>query len=160
MADNDPRPGDLVTLREASLLTGRSARTIRRWRDEGKLRTWAAREGAGAPPVVSRAELDTVAATAAVAATAPRALGGQRTRTTAAAATGWERAVDALRHERDDLVAQRDGLRRERDDARGEAARLAAEVSELRRRLEAVERELAGGVRGLLTTARRRLGLG
>ena len=160
MADNDPRPGDLVSLREASLLTGRSARTIRRWRDEEKLRTWAAREGAGAPPMVSRAELDTVAATAAVAATAPRAPGGQRTRPTAAAAPGWEKAVDALAHERDDLLAQRDGLARRLDAREAELATVRADLADTRRRLEAVERELAGGVRGLLTSARKRLGLG
>lgn len=56
------RPDDLVTLREAARLVGRSTDTVRRWRREHGLRDFRDKRDPTAPSLFSQAELHTLAA--------------------------------------------------------------------------------------------------
>jgi hypothetical protein len=63
----DARPDDLLPLRAAAALVGRTVDTIRDWRTRYGLRDWRDPTKKGAPSLVSRADLLTVAARAAAA---------------------------------------------------------------------------------------------
>ena len=53
----DPMPADVMTLRQAAELVGRSVATLRRWRAEHGLRDWRNTADMSAPSLVSRADL-------------------------------------------------------------------------------------------------------
>ena len=152
---------EMVTLREAAKLTGKSLDTLRRWIRAGHVEAEHAGDSPSAPVLVQRASLlayaATIGGTPVGAASIARA-GAKGVPSSVLAAV--QSHLHTLERERDDLVAQRDGLRRELADTRTELAAARAELAEKSKRLDAVERELAGGVRGLLTGAvKRRLGL-
>lgn len=174
----DDRPTDLLTLKEAMALTGRSERSLRRWRQEGRLKAYPAHEPGGSP-LVSKADLMTAATAMAASAVVSVVDTAKRPRpavTTAArsavpmtmaAVEGWQRSVIALEREvedlkvqREDLRAQREDMRGQRDDARKELEGVRKELADVRARSTALERELAGGFAGLLKgKVRKRLGL-
>lgn len=153
---------DLVTVKEAARLVGKSEDTIKRWVRSKRLE--AVREGSGptAPVLVSKGAALAVARDAVQGASGgARAPVGRRAPGGSAGelAAVQEHLADVQR-ERDDLLAQRDGLRRELAEARHELASVRGELVDARKRLAVVEKELAGGVRGLLTGAvKKRLGL-
>ena len=177
----DDRPTDLLTLKEAMALTGRSERSLRRWRQEGRLKAYPAHEpgGPGGSPLVSKADLMTAATAMAASAVVSVVDTAKRPRpavTTAArsavpmtmaAVEGWQRSVIALEREvedlkvqREDLKAQREDMRGQRDEARKELEGVRKELADVRARSTALERELAGGFAGLLKgKVRKRLGL-
>lgn len=174
----DERPTDLLTLKEAAAITGRSERSIRRWRQEGRLHPYAATEP-GAAPLVSKAELMAAAVAMAESAAVPVIEGAKRPRSpsvttgrssvpvTMAAMEGWQRSVIALEREvedlkvqREDLKTQREDMRGQRDEAKKELEGVKKELADVRARSTALERELAGGFAGLLKgKVRKRLGL-
>lgn len=142
---------DLVTLRDAARLSGKSVDTLRRWIRAGRLPAQRAGADHNAPVLVARGD---VQALVIADASAPMHASG------AVSAAGGHQPMQsgelaAVRAHLADVLAQRDGLRRERDEARAELAAVRVELGDTRRRLELVERELAGGVRGLLGAARR-----
>ena len=53
----DPMPADVMTLRQAAELVGRSVDTLRRWRAEHGLRDWRNTADMSSPSLVSRAAL-------------------------------------------------------------------------------------------------------
>ena len=174
----DDRPTDLLTIKEAMVLTGRSERSLRRWRQEGRLKAYPALEPGGSP-LVSKADLMTAATAMAASAAVsvvdadrrPRSAVATAARSSApmamAAMEGWQRSVMALEREvedlkvqREDLKAQREDMRAQRDDARKELDGVRKELADVRTRSAALERELTGGFAGLLKgKVRKRLGI-
>jgi len=174
----DDRPTDLLTLKEAMALTGRSERSLRRWRQDGRLKAYAPLEPGGSPLV---SKMDLMAAATAMAASAvvsvvdaakrPRSAAVTAARSAVpmnmAAMEGWQRSVIALEREvedlkvqREDLKAQREDMRGQRDEARKELEGVRKELADVRARSTALERELAGGFAGLLKgKVRKRLNL-
>ena len=142
---------DLVTLREAGRLSGKSVDTLRRWIRAGRLQAQRSAADPNAPVLVARADVQALVIADA---------GAPRHATAAVPHVGVQPPMQsgelaAVRAHLADVLAQRDGLVRERDSARAELAAVRGDLVDTRARLAAVERELAGGVRGLLGAARR-----
>ena len=147
---------ELVTVKEAARLTGKSPDTVKRWIKAGKLKATQTGASDNAPVMVRRA--DALALVRALAA-APRhhrdvvPVPAERAHADDGALHG------ALQAHLADVVRQRDALERRLAERDGEVAGLRLELADARRRLEAVERELRGGVRGLLTRGLKRVGM-
>jgi len=146
----DPRPVDLLPLRSAAALVGRTVDTIRDWRTRYGLRDWRDPTKKGAPSLVSKEELLTVAARAAAA--RPDASGvvdgvvvpsGSLSRREPSASTspqtsphggspdGGPYPLATLAPILAELAGERDRLRVERDTATAAALALRDRVTEL-----------------------------
>jgi hypothetical protein len=169
----DARPDDLVTLRQAAALVGRTIDTLRDWRERYGLRDWRDTSTKGSLSLVSRDEVLTIAArvaalrpdasgavdTIVVPMGAPSGRGGNRSPThpdplvpigtpsTSAELAALPVLLSPLLA---DLSGERDRLRRERDDA---LAALAA----ARDRVRELETLVAHGRRSSLQAERDRL---
>lgn len=165
------RPDDLLTLKQAATLLGRSVDTLRRWRRERGLRDWRDPADRSAPTLVSRADvIDIAAAVAAerpdlagvvdavtwspddpLAATpSPASLAPERLPGSASLAIGGPSAVALVAELAADLRGERDRLRAERDAAR-------AEAEQARARVIALEALIAHGRRSALDAERVKL---
>lgn len=172
------RPDDLLTMRQASGLVGRSVDTLRRWRREHGLRDYRDAADLSAPSLLSRAEVvdlaarlaaerpdhrgivdavafpsdDPLAGSVTPASQAPVRLPG------AASLAGPSSASLALVADlAADLRAERDRLRAERDAARAEADAARAELHALTSRVAVLETLVADGRRSALDAERERL---
>jgi hypothetical protein len=150
----DARPDDLVTLRQAAALVGRTVDTLRDWRERYGLRDWRDSSTRGAPSLVSRGEVLAVAARVAalrpdasgvvdaivVPMGKPSGRGGDRphgnpdtpvpmgTPSSSLSPAGLPGVLSPLLAE---LAGEREHLRRERDAAGAAAAALRDRVREL-----------------------------
>ncbi len=148
-----PEFPDLVNLKDAARMAGKSERTIRRWMTEGTLTDLRPPGNRTSPVQIRTAELRTHLATLTAPVVASETPAGDRrpdmpggdADTAAALVRSMEARITDLHNRIDDLV-------RERDQWRGEARRLTAELQEATAARSAVERELAGkpSVKGLL----------
>lgn len=126
---------DLISIQEASKLTGKSQQTIRRWKRDGKInfvsikgeqKAYLSRSsiltlvGQSSNPIQNTVHIDTQADT-----------------------------LNILRSYLEDTKRERDGLRMELKELR-------LVLEDKQERIVALERELNGGVRGLLRNLRRR----
>lgn len=179
------RPEDLLTMRQASALVGRSIDTLRRWRREHGLMDYRDAADPTAPSLLSRAEVvdlaarlaadrpdprgivdavafpsgDPLAAGVTPASTAPARLPGSASLagpSSASLALVADLAAD-LRAERDRLRAERDAARAEADAARAEADRARGDLRALAVRVAALETLVADGRRSALEAERERL---
>ena len=151
------RPQDLITLKEAAKLTGKAEHSLRRWKREKGLKDWRDTKDARAPSLVSRAEVTAIAvqvASTAVVDTTRKGTGGQVS--AQAVATVLREHLHTLERDVEDLRVQRDATARRLVDREAELAMVRAELVDTRKRVDALERELNGGVRGLLVRALRR----
>jgi hypothetical protein len=178
------RPDDLLTLRQAASLVGRSIDTLRRWRGEHGLRDWREASDSTAPSLVSRAEvIDLVAR---LAASRPDAagivdavgipIGDPLAQTPTPASLARPRIpnrppvptpmhtldlvavlVADLRAERDRLQGERDRLQVERDTARASMVAAEVEARALAFRVAMLEALVADGRRSALQAERDRL---
>ena len=152
---------DKLTLKQAAVLSGKSARTLRRWLQAGVLSDRRAPGDRTSPVVVDTAELRAHLATL----SAPLA-GQVSTRDNPGDAAGGDTApltrppvttpgdtpvVQALQGQVATLREQVTDLRAERDRLLNERAQRVRQLQDMAEAKAALERELAGrGVRGLL----------
>ena len=173
------RPDDLLTMRQASGLVGRSIDTLRRWRREHGLRDYRDAADPSAPSLLSRAEVvdlaarlaadrpdlrgivdavafssdDPLAAALTPASQAPVRLPGAASLGIPSAPSTFALVADLAA----DLRAERDRLRGERDAARAEADAARAELHALTSRVAVLETLVADGRRSALDAERERL---
>jgi len=176
-----PRPDDLLTLRQAASLVGRSIDTLRRWRGEHGLRDWREASDPSAPSLVSRAEvIDLVARLAASRPDAagvvdavgipigdplaqtptPASLARPRIPRTDPTLTPLHTPPHTLALVADlvaDLRAERNRLQGERDTARASTMAAEAEARTLALRVATLEALVADGRRSALQAERDRL---
>lgn len=156
------KPNDLITQREAAALVGRGVDSIRRWRREYGLEVFRD-EHPTAPAMVSRAQ---------VLAFAGQVKGGSTAETHplkeykpsqigAPDAFLAQRAhIESLQAQVSDLMQRLSEERAYTEMLRKELTQLGGMLQERNQKVAALEKELTGGlVRGLLTGARRRLGI-
>jgi hypothetical protein len=175
------RPDDLLTLRQAAELVGRSVDTLRRWRGEHGLRDWREASDPSAPSLVSRAEvIDLVARLAASRPDAagvvdavgipmgdplaqtptPASLARPRIPRTDPTLTPLHTPPHTLALVADlvaDLRAERNRLQGERDTARASTMAAEAEARTLALRVATLEALVADGRRSALQAERDRL---
>jgi hypothetical protein len=180
------RPDDLLTLRQASGLVGRSIDTLRRWRREHGLRDYRDPADPSAPSLLSRAEVvdlaarlaadrpdlrgivdavafssdDPLAAAITPASQAPVRLPGSASLAIPSAPSTFALVADLaadLRVERDRLRAERDRLRAEVEAARAETDRVWGELRAAAVRVATLETLVADGRRSALDAERERL---
>lgn len=177
MATRTPaRPDDLISLRQAATLVGRSVDTLRDWRERYGLRDWRDASTRTAPSLVSRG--DVLAIAARIASTRPDVdgvidgvvlsgspsgqegvLGGDGAHTSsyplapigAGSGTALVQALFA------DLQGERDRLRQERDEAVASVAATQRDRDRLAIRLAELEAMVAHGRRAALDDERARL---
>lgn len=132
-------PDDLIPLKEASKLIGRSVDTLRRWKRQGTI-DFHQNPDDKSKLYVSRG--------AVLQATSVKVAPVEPVPAVAPAATK-SAELDAIK-------AHLEDVRTERDSWKTEVKRLQVELTDVRTRLATVERELNGGVRGLLRGVLRR----
>ena len=167
MTNTPPRPSDLLTLKQAGQLVGRSASTVRRWRIEHGLHDWRdATHPHSAPSLVSAADvraiaakLDAVSPGVAYTPYAEPARGEpsrfQSTRETHTPdvftdSAHTDRLLDTLETERERLSVECDRLRTQLTQARLDASNSQARIATL-------ESLLADGTRDAIAAERARL---
>jgi hypothetical protein len=157
-----PGADDLIGLSEAERLSGRSARTIRRWIAAGRLRDLRPPGHEPAAPIALRAgDLRALLASESPAprgahAAPPATAGATPPPAADAEAAALRSEVAALRERIADLQDALEDARRSRDRALSEAAELRAALTETRRALDAAHRatlELATAPRDTSATA-------
>ena len=171
------RPDDLLTLRQAASLVGRSVDTLRRWRGEHGLRDWREASDSTAPSLVSRGELLDLMAR--LSASRPDAagvvdavgipIGDPLAQTPTPASLARPRIpnrppVPTPMHTLDlvadlvaDLRAERDRLQVERDTARASTVAAEVEARALAFRVATLEALVLDGRRSALQVERDRL---
>ena len=120
---------DLISISEASRLIGKSEQTIRRWKRDNKI-SFVPVQGSR-KLFISRAAILSLAGQS--------SLPIQNT----TQSNSQDEAMDILRTYLDDT-------KRERDELRAEIKSLRHQLQDKQNRIDALERELNGGIRGLL----------
>lgn len=170
MTSHTSTPTDLIPLKEACAILGKSPDTLRRWHKDKGI-TWRRELGnPSAPVLVSKAEVLRIAAEVAgvsypVVQPVVHA-GGVATRgagdaalTGAAVTSAMQAHLATLEGVVSDTRRERDALRAELDAARLELAGVRAQLAERDARIVALERQLNGGARGLLGRIVKRAGI-
>ncbi len=158
------RADDLIGVPEAVRLSGRSARTIRRWIASGRLKDLRPPgHDTTAPVVIRAADLRALLTTESPIQrrTPGEAAADDRDHATGATGRAAEATAAALRERIGDLQDALEDVRRQRDNLFSEVAALRDELSETRRALDAAHRasiELATAQRDTRPTERHGIG--
>lgn len=161
---------DLIPLKEACAIIGKSPDTVRRWHKDKGI-AWHREPGNPSAPVfVSKAEVLRIAADIAGSArsasptSAPLPVGVARGAvaaegTGAALTSAMQAHLATLEGVVSDARKERDALRAELDAVRADLAVARAHLADRDARIAALERELNGGTRGLLGRLVKRAGI-
>lgn len=153
------RSSDLITIKEAAHRSERSVVTIKRWIRAKKLKAHRKTTGKTAPVYIDSHELSMILTNTEPGRVVHGSVNEALTQgATSKAAGGLIKALNdqistlqaQAENARADHAIQIDSLQATIKDLRADKERMLAEVADLRARLVAVERELNGGVRGLL----------
>jgi len=134
-------PGDLITIREAATRAERHPSTIKRWIKAKRLTTHRNGNGRTASIMVEARELMTLLTDQAP---RPRMVEARPEHEPSAAI---QASLDATRADHEREIS---ALALQIADLRADKARLQRELDDSRQRVAALEREMNGGVRGLL----------
>lgn len=143
----------VIGIKEATRLSGKSERTIRRWIREGRLNDLRKPDDRRSPVKINRLELRRILTDM----TAPI----DRPSISVSASGGGvdSAAVKAMQAHLATLEGTVNDLRAERDRLRGDVSDLRRDLAERDQRIRALEKELNGPHRGLLTRVVNRFGL-